>query len=126
MRTVPILAAALALGLGAGYAWSALFAPAAQASTHHRKATIALPASPEEQPEALDGEWAARAADQPAPPPAARATAASAADSSVYYAGCYEVRAAGKAPLHSGDPGYRIGMDGDGDGVACEPYTAGP
>lgn len=40
---------------------------------------------------------------------------------SVYYPGCNEVRAAGKAPLHYGEPGYREGMDGDGDGVACEP-----
>ena len=43
-------------------------------------------------------------------------------EQSVYYSGCNEVRAAGKAPLYAGDPGYRDGMDGDGDGVACEPY----
>jgi hypothetical protein len=43
-------------------------------------------------------------------------------EQSVYYSGCDEVRAAGKAPLYSGDPGYREGMDGDGDGIACEPY----
>jgi Excalibur calcium-binding domain len=41
---------------------------------------------------------------------------------SVYYRGCNEVRAAGRAPLYRGDPGYRDGMDGDGDGIACEPY----
>jgi Excalibur calcium-binding domain len=41
---------------------------------------------------------------------------------SVYYAGCNEVRASGKAPLYRGDPGYREGMDGDSDGIACEPY----
>jgi hypothetical protein len=41
---------------------------------------------------------------------------------SVYYSGCKAVRAAGKAPLYRGDPGYREGMDGDSDGVACEPY----
>lgn len=40
---------------------------------------------------------------------------------SVRYAGCDEVRAAGKAPLHYGEPGYDPGMDGDGDGIACEP-----
>lgn len=38
----------------------------------------------------------------------------------VYYAKCAEVRAAGKAPLHRGDPGYRSGLDRDGDGIACE------
>lgn len=41
---------------------------------------------------------------------------------SVYYSGCAEVRAAGRAPLYAGQPGYREGMDGDGDGMACEPY----
>lgn len=41
---------------------------------------------------------------------------------SVYYSGCSEARAAGAAPIHRGSPGYREGMDGDGDGVACEQY----
>ena len=41
---------------------------------------------------------------------------------SVYYLGCDQVRAAGKAPLRYGDPGYRPEMDGDGDGLACEPF----
>ena len=41
---------------------------------------------------------------------------------SVHYPGCNEVRAAGKAPLRYGEPGYRTDMDGDGDGVACEPH----
>ena len=41
---------------------------------------------------------------------------------SVRYAGCDEVRAAGKAPLHYGEPGYGPHMDGDGDGIACEPF----
>jgi Excalibur calcium-binding domain len=39
-----------------------------------------------------------------------------------YYSGCNEARAAGVAPLYAGEPGYRDEMDGDGDGVACEPY----
>lgn len=38
----------------------------------------------------------------------------------VYYANCDAVRAAGAAPLYAGDPGYRAGLDRDGDGVACE------
>jgi hypothetical protein len=42
-------------------------------------------------------------------------------EQSAYYAGCNAVRAAGKAPLYAGQPGYREEMDGDGDGVACEP-----
>jgi hypothetical protein len=39
----------------------------------------------------------------------------------VHYSGCNEVRAAGLAPLYRGQPGYREDMDGDLDGVACEP-----
>jgi len=38
----------------------------------------------------------------------------------VYYANCAAVRAAGMDPLYVGDPGYRSGLDRDGDGVACE------
>lgn len=44
------------------------------------------------------------------------------APASVWYRGCNDVRAAGKAPLYRSQPGYRIEMDGDGDGIACEPY----
>ncbi|MEP9358090.1 excalibur calcium-binding domain-containing protein [Sphingomonas sp. KR3-1] len=43
-------------------------------------------------------------------------------EATVFYAGCDEARAAGVAPIRRGEPGYREGMDGDGDGLACEPY----
>lgn len=43
-------------------------------------------------------------------------------EASVHYPGCNAVRAAGAAPLHRGQPGYREEMDGDGDGIACEPH----
>jgi hypothetical protein len=39
---------------------------------------------------------------------------------STYYANCDAVRAAGKAPIHAGDPGYSRSLDRDGDGVGCE------
>jgi len=38
----------------------------------------------------------------------------------VYYANCAAARAAGAAPLHRGEAGYRDQLDRDGDGVACE------
>nr|WP_231122157.1 DUF1524 domain-containing protein [Mycobacterium intracellulare] len=41
-------------------------------------------------------------------------------DSSVYYPNCKAARAAGAAPIYAGQPGYRPGLDRDGDGVACE------
>lgn len=37
-----------------------------------------------------------------------------------YFRNCAAARAAGKAPLRLGDPGYRKPLDRDGDGVACE------
>ncbi len=41
-------------------------------------------------------------------------------DSKVTYASCADVEAAGKAPLHKGDPGYSAKLDRDGDGTACD------
>ena len=42
-----------------------------------------------------------------------------------YWSGCNSARAAGTAPIYVGEPGYREGMDGDGDGIACEPVPRG-
>jgi Excalibur calcium-binding domain len=42
-----------------------------------------------------------------------------------YYSGCDDARSAGVAPLYRGEPGYRSDMDGDNDGIACEPYRGG-
>ena len=44
------------------------------------------------------------------------------ADPNVHYSGCNEVRALGRAPLYADQPGYREDMDGDLDGIACEPH----
>jgi hypothetical protein len=48
------------------------------------------------------------------------ATPKPAANDGTYYRNCSEVRAAGKAPLRRGDPGYAPHLDRDGDGIACE------
>ncbi|MER5204915.1 excalibur calcium-binding domain-containing protein [Streptomyces sp. NPDC002825] len=45
---------------------------------------------------------------------------ATADESNVYYENCTEVREAGAAPIHRGEPGYSTKLDRDGDGVACE------
>lgn len=42
--------------------------------------------------------------------------------SGTYFRNCREAWAAGAAPLRRGQPGYRPEMDGDGDGIACEPF----
>jgi hypothetical protein len=38
----------------------------------------------------------------------------------IYFRSCAEAKAAGAAPLRSGDPGYGRHLDRDGDGIACE------
>jgi hypothetical protein len=64
--------------------------------------------------------------DQPLPdgghaPGAAAAAPASAPDpADVHYENCAAVRAAGAAPIHPGDPGWRDEFDGNHDGVGCE------
>jgi hypothetical protein len=40
----------------------------------------------------------------------------------VYYRNCAAARADGAAPIYVGQPGYRPELDGDRDGIACEPY----
>lgn len=122
-----IITAVMVGGIG-GLAWSSLSAPATPAPAPRKATVVALPASPEERPAALDKEWTARSDDAAGPAtwpgagPESRAAASAVRAQSVHYAGCNEVRAAGKAPLYSGQPGYSEEMDGDGDGIACEPH----
>lgn len=63
-------------------------------------------------------------AQQPSVPSRASVRAASAVTSASpwSYRNCAQARAAGAAPMRRGEPGYGAHMDGDGDGVACEPY----
>lgn len=66
-----------------------------------------------------------QAAPAPAPAPAQIQAAPAPAPTQqsggdVYYQNCSAVRAAGKAPLYQGQPGYSRKLDRDGDGVACE------
>lgn len=49
-------------------------------------------------------------AAMPAPPPFQQ------------FGGCDDARAAGRENIMRGDPSYREDMDGDHDGIACEPY----
>ncbi|WP_081984812.1 excalibur calcium-binding domain-containing protein [Sphingomonas sp. 35-24ZXX] len=39
-----------------------------------------------------------------------------------FWLGCNDARRVGTAPIYLGEPGYREEMDGDSDGIACEPY----
>jgi hypothetical protein len=72
-------------------------------------------------------EWSAAGSPRPnmigTPPPAPQPPAPqppSQPTQPVYYPNCTAVKAAGKAPLYRGQPGYSSDLDRDGDGVACE------
>lgn len=71
------------------------------------------PPAPDPQPDANNEPVAPAHVDAPAAPPAAPG-------GETYFQNCAAARAAGAAPLHAGDPGYRSQLDRDKDGVACE------
>ena len=52
---------------------------------------------------------------------ASKATTAPQTMPSVYYKNCAAASKAGAAPITIGQPGYRTGLDPNGNGVACEP-----
>jgi hypothetical protein len=116
MRALMFLVAAVMFGLAGGYGWSAMTRPAAKPK--HYKATMLIPADTPES--ASDKEWAARAKDD-GPIYAQGAPDPTVVEHSVTYPNCKAAWAAGAAPLYAGQPGYRAEMDGDGDGIACEP-----
>ena len=66
------------------------------------------------------GEQTAGLLDIWSPPAAPPAVQPIVGQTDVYYENCDAVRAAGADPIRRGDPGYRPGLDRDGDGVGCE------
>lgn len=102
--------------------------PAKEVSAPAEEARKSQP-SPEAQPAQQPVEQAPAPVSDPVPaapanpaPPVQQAPApvVVAPDTSVTYAKCDDVRAAGKAPIHRGDPGYSGNLDRDGDGIGCE------
>jgi len=61
----------------------------------------------------------------PSAPRAAVASYVKVRTTDQHYSGCTAVRAAGRKDIPSWDPSYRSWMDGDGDGLACEPPRGG-
>ena len=61
----------------------------------------------------------APAPDPVAPAPAPQVPLAP-APAAAYYANCAAAKAAGAAPIHAGQAGYRAALDRDKDGIACE------
>ena len=121
MRTAYILVAAVPLGLAAGYGWSNWSA------WSHPAPKMVVPAAVEPKelnaPEtSADKEWDARSDEKVTPRLEQASPDPTAVEQSVYYPSCDYARGAGKAPIYRGQPGYRTELDGDGDGIACEPY----
>lgn len=58
----------------------------------------------------------------PAGSAAPRQAAFRSSSADAWYPNCAAARAAGAAPIYAGEPGYRSELDGDSDGIACEPY----
>jgi hypothetical protein len=96
MRAIILLAAAVILGLGGGYAWSKWSKPSPAALANAPKAPSAKPGQ-----------------------------AAADIEQTEYYADCAAAARAGKQPLYAGQPGYRKELDPDGTGVACPPGAGG-
>ena len=92
MRAILLLVAAVVLGLTGGYAWSQWSKPSAADAVNTRKMVSAKPGQTSHDVEQTE-----------------------------YFASCDDARAAGKAPLYAGQPGYRSELDPDGTGLACPP-----
>ena len=120
-----MLVGVVLIGGAGGYVWSDIFPSNVrleQSTVHvskNRQSPALIQVPPTEADAEADKSWAT---GQPASTNWTAATKSSSpVVQTVTYSGCDEVRALGKAPLFSDQPGYRSDMDGDGDGVACEP-----
>lgn len=82
----------------------------AEAEEAKRKAEQEAQAAAEEKQKAEQQAAADKAAQE----------ASQSTSTSVFYANCSEVRAAGAAPISQGQPGYSRKLDRDGDGIACD------
>ncbi|MDK8760801.1 excalibur calcium-binding domain-containing protein [Corynebacterium pseudodiphtheriticum] len=87
--------------------------PHAQEAPADQPPAAEAPGAAGANPEMNEHPVAPAQVEAPAAPPAAPGA-------EPYFQNCAAARAAGAAPLHAGDPGYRSQLDRDKDGVACE------
>ena len=81
----------------------------AKRDENSKKPVQSVPSQPRPQATPQPNRAQPQPAPQPTPPPI-----------DVSFKNCQQVRAAGRAPIHAGQPGYGRHLDRDGDGVACE------
>jgi excalibur calcium-binding domain-containing protein len=82
--------------------------------------TTAKPATPTTTAKAVTSTTAKPTTTTTRPATTTTTEAPTATTTAVYYANCDAARAAGAAPIYRGQPGYRSGLDRDGDGIACD------
>ncbi|MFI6870013.1 excalibur calcium-binding domain-containing protein [Nocardia sp. NPDC050406] len=64
--------------------------------------------------------FAPAASAEPGPPGKPSGPTTSKSEPYPYYVNCQQVLREGEYPLLVGEPGYRPGLDDDGNGVACD------
>ncbi|WP_449283469.1 excalibur calcium-binding domain-containing protein [Leucobacter sp.] len=99
---------------------AALILEAAEATEEVEKAQKTVEEAEQAAEEANQRALAAEAAAEEPPLSLVDTPTETSGTASAYYKNCSEARAAGAAPLYSGQPGYGSHLDRDGDGVACE------
>ena len=92
-------------------------APTTAATTRPSQTAPTVPGAGETKPTGNASSNATKAATTKK---ATATTSASASKTSVYYKNCEAAWEAGAAPIPSNKPGYRIELDPDHNGVACE------
>lgn len=102
----------------APYRYQADFKAAQRDAMEHNRGLWSSATCNGDTTQAAAGQPIATSTPRPVAPTATAKTVAT--PSIVYYPNCAAVKAAGKAPLHRGDPDYRAGLDRDNDGIACE------
>lgn len=84
----------------------------AKREENSKKPVQSAPSQP--RPQATSQPNRAQPQPQPAPQPAPQQP------TDVSFRNCQQARAAGRAPIYAGQPGYGRHLDRDGDGIACE------
>lgn len=111
--------ALLALGSGTARTTGDATAPMKEAEAAAQKGTLGFWGPPCNGKDAT--ETPAPPPPPPPPPPAPKPTTTTPKPKPVYFATCEDAWRAGAAPIYWGQPGYRVELDGNRNGVACEP-----
>ncbi|WP_170154725.1 excalibur calcium-binding domain-containing protein [Lentzea atacamensis] len=113
--------ALLALGNGAGRTAGNPTPAQREAEGAAQRVPMGLWGAPCGGKDALETPTPAPPPPPPPPPPAPKPTTTTPKPKPVFYASCEDAWRAGAAPIYWGQPGYRVELDGNRNGIACEP-----